>query len=654
MKKIKNILIFLLVTLIGFGAVACDNNPDDVGGVQAPPAIVPEQSGSSSVPEDTNNYIVENGLSEYKIVIPEQSSTIVGFAANELESFFAEATGIHLPIITDSGLTYSEDAKYFSIGDTALFEQVQIVKEQNLGHSGVQIETVGKTIFMLGGDTDNGALYGVYEFLAEALNFEYFGNECYTLNRNVKNIKLLDFDNYVNIPSVQRRMAGSGINTTNIVEMYRFRQEHFYTSFFAQINTVPWHNSLEYVKGKDEGHEAYWYSAEGNQLCYTAHGIEEEYEAMQNACLESLIKMVVDYPDKNDASLTISDSSAFCGCDACSVNFKKYGCQSGSIVLFCNDLRAKLEDWFNTEEGAPHKREYTLSFFAYMSTTAAPVKYNSSTNKWEGIDGIKCNDGVGVFYAPIDADFTRSIYSPENKEFLDAFYGWRAITDKLYVWSYDWDFRSYYTPYDTFDTLSDLYKCMESFNVDYIFQESDHYQAEGGSCWEMLKMYLNSKLAWDCNADVNQLINDFFTNFYGPVATDMRALFDSFRVHSAYLKANNANYGGRQSCQVSLYDARWYPKQMLIDWNNRYDQIFDKIKPLKETDPKLYEEIYKRVALEQQSPIYLLLYLYSDSVDGAMAKDLRAKFKESNELWGISKGNYGDPISDTYKSIGIK
>lgn len=654
MKKIKKIFILLLAALISVGAVACDKTPDGTGAIETPPVINPGQADGPAIPEDTQNYIVKDGTCSYKIVIPEQASNIVNFAANELESFFAEATGIHLPVITDSGLTYSEDAKYFSIGDTVLFEQAQIVKEQNLGHSGVQIETVGKTIFMLGGDTDNGALYGVYDFLSEALNFEYFGNECYTLNKNVNDLKLLNFDNYVSIPSVQRRMSTSGINSTNIVEMYRFRQEQFYTSFFAQINTTPWHNSLEYVKGKDEGHEAYWYSAEGNQLCYTAHGIEEEYEAMQNACLESLIKMVVDYPDKNDATLTISDSSAFCGCGACSANLKKYGCQSGSIVLFCNDLRAKLEEWFNTEEGAPHKREYTLSFFAYMSTTAAPVKYNSATKKWEGIDGIKCNDGVGVFYVPIDADFTRSIYSPENKAYLDAFYGWRAITKKLYLWTYDWEFRSYFTPYDTFDTLSDLYKCMTSFKVDYIFQEGDHYQAEGGSCWEMLKMYLNSKLAWDCNADVNQLINDFFTNFYGPVATDMRALFDSFRVHSAYLKINNSDYGGTQSCQKSLYDARWYPKQMLIDWNNRYDQIFEKLESIKQTDPKLYEQVYKRVALEQQSPIFLLLYLYDTTVESTMANELREKFKESVELWGISKGDVGDPMSMTYAMIGIK
>ena len=655
MKKIKNLFVLVLSLLIGVSTVACDKTPDNLGAVVAPPTISPEQSGgSSSIPEDANSFIVENGSSSYKIVIPAQPSNIASFAANELETFFAEATGIHLPIISDSGLAYTADSKYLSIGNTTILEQAEVDKEQNLGHSGVQIETVGKSVFMVGGDTDYGALYGVYDFLYEALNFEYFGNECYTLDKNVTDLKLLNFDNYVSIPSFQRRMAGSGINSTNIVEMYRFREEQYHTSFFAQINAMPWHNSLEYVKGKDAGHEAYWYNSLGNQLCYTAHGLEDEYDAMQQACLESLIQMVIDYPHLNDATLTISDVTSFCSCDACVANVNKYKCESASIILFCNDLRARLEDWFNTEEGAPHKREYTLSFFAYFATTNPPAEYNSATGKWEGIDGIKCNDGVGVFYAPIYMDFTRSIYSPENKTYLDALYGWSAISSKVYLWTYDWNFRSYWTIYDTFDTLSDLYKCIASVENDYIFQECGHYQPEGASCYENLKMYLNSKLAWDCNADVNQLIEKFFTNFYGPVATEMKEIFDSFRVHSAYLKKNHADYGGEFSCEIALYDTRWYPKQLLIKWNNDYQAIRDKLETIKDSNPKQYEQVYKRVVIEQQSPIYILLSLYGDTVEENSAKVLREYFKESVELWGQSKGEAGDPMSMSFEKIGIK
>lgn len=38
-----------------------------------------------------------------------------------------------------------------------------------------------------------------------------------------------------------------------------------------------------------------------------------------------------------------------------------------------------------------------------------------------------------------------------------------------------------------------------------------------------MNLYINDRLAWDLNADVDLLLEEFFTRFYGPAAEPMRA-----------------------------------------------------------------------------------------------------------------------------------
>lgn len=653
MKKIINrIIVYLLCAMLAASVIT-------LSGCGVKDNSVSENISSSESVADTDKhfaetgaYIVKNGSCDYKIVMPNKSTSVLEFAVSELQTFFAEATGINLAAVKDNNLVFGASSKYISIGETSVFRQVKISAPEDLGHSGACIMTVEKSVFMFG-ETDYGSLYAVYDFLAEMFGFEYYGDECYSLDKNVDTLPLYNM-NYTDIPDIQYRMSTSGRDSYNSVETYRFREEYYYTSVLTQINTIPWHNSLEYVAGAVEGHEAYWYSAEGTQLCYTAHGDAEEYELLQQACLDKLIEQVIAYPDRNAASLTISDAYTFCSCDACKKVIAKYGTNSSLCLLFCNDLRGRLAEWFDSEEGAPHKRDFTLYFFAYMCTTDAPVSFNSQTGKCEMIDGLKCADGVSVMYAPIDYDFTKPFDSEINIQYTKAFEGWDLIADDIYFWSYNWGFRSYFAPYDTFDNLQALYQMCAKTNIKCIYNEGGHYMKEGGSCWEMLKMYLCSKLAWDCNADVAALIDNFFDYYYGPVSDEIQSVYTSFRIHSSYLEETDSTYGGTQSCQKSYYDRKWWPKQLLLSWEEQFQKAYNKLDILKTSNPEAYETYYKRVALEDLSPLYLLIYLYSGELGSNDLADYRTRFKSYVETLGITKGDYGDSIKDTYSRLGIK
>ena len=134
----------------------------------------------------TESMLVENGETEYKIVIPENPSKVEQTAVKELIYFFNEATGIALQTISETQASYTQEAKYISVGNTALVEQAEIKADYEvLGDTGLTIQTNGQSIFLLGAK-EYGTLYAVYEFLSQAFDYEYFASNLIQIDRNVK------------------------------------------------------------------------------------------------------------------------------------------------------------------------------------------------------------------------------------------------------------------------------------------------------------------------------------------------------------------------------------------------------------------------------------------------------------------------------------
>ena len=77
---------------------------------------------------DTENYIVKDGKTDYKVVLPENCSSTITTAASELTTFFYEATGITLPVIDDTKVgEVTENSQYISLGNTSLLRASSII-----------------------------------------------------------------------------------------------------------------------------------------------------------------------------------------------------------------------------------------------------------------------------------------------------------------------------------------------------------------------------------------------------------------------------------------------------------------------------------------------------------------------------------------------
>ena len=117
--KIKRLLACVLSVLtLGCYFSACKKD-DKVSS----PSI---QTESSSQLETVKNaYIVEKGVSDYKIVVSEDAATNVKFAVSEFNTFFKKATSLELEVVTDKDKTFSDGAKYISIGENELQKQLK-------------------------------------------------------------------------------------------------------------------------------------------------------------------------------------------------------------------------------------------------------------------------------------------------------------------------------------------------------------------------------------------------------------------------------------------------------------------------------------------------------------------------------------------------
>lgn len=555
----------------------------------------------------TNYKIVEKGKSDYKILLPKNANDFEEDAAKELQYFFREATGISLPIETE-GEVFISGTKYLSIGNTSLRDACGTSFDYDtLGYNGYKIDTYNQSVIM-SGFGKQGTLYAVYEFLHQAFNWETYGPDCIVYDKGVKELALSDY-NITDVPDIPWRQVTSGL-LTDMTYSRRLRYNNV-----NEIMGYPggWcHNTFHAVKPEiylAEHPDWYARDKEGNiiggelvssqigngQICYTC----DDPELLEVAA-NSLIAWLEESPDVENIMFSHQDTNDWCECADCTESYLKYGTHAAAVIQFVNKLRRKLDPWCE-ETG----RNIVLSFFAYLQTEDAPVKLENG--KYVPIDEtVVCDDGVGVMYAPIGADYSKSFSDPSNSAEYNNFSKWGVLSNKLYLWSYQTDFHSYLCPYNTFNSMQSIYKLAYLNNTFWILDQQQSYQ-NNCTAFNILKYYLASKLAWNVNVDLNELIDNFFENYFGLASKPMRQLFEELRARFSYIE-NDLNI--TMYIYVTLENKDFWPEGLLVQWLDYIEDAYKAIEAIKETDEDTYYLIKDRLLLEGISYRYLLIDLY--------------------------------------------
>lgn len=596
------------------------------------------------VSEGTADFI-KNGLSEYTIVIPENASLTIEKAATEIVMNVQNASGIVLNVVKEP---QGKTDKIISVGNTNAAkgaDALPLSASEKLGDFGVRVYTKNGNVYLLG-NTDNGSLYSVYAWLHYQLGFETYGVDEVALMSDVENLKLKEMD-IVDVPDIPYMQSTYGFTDYNATLRDRMRMPDM---IFMPVNGATWHNSFSYIDPDTYRHKKEWFSDDRTQLCYTAHGSEAQLSGMIDVVVGKIKEILTQEPAKTHITITHEDSATWCTCAACSALKEKYGTDAVSVIRFCNQVSRTLNKWFETESGKPYKRDLKIAFFAYHATEPAPAKYNEKAKKYEPIDEtVVCDDNVGVIYAPINATYQKDFSSEDNKDYKKIFDGWDAVAKNLYMWTYSTNFHYYLVPTNTYNSMQYNYRLWASGGVVWLLDQAQ-YNNPQSTGFSALKLYLNTKLRWNVNENINDLTDAFFANYFGPAAESMRKYFEEFRVHSQYLE-DEMNYIG--NCYLEPLEQKYWPKTLLERWIGYCNQAIEDLEALQEKDPILYKIYRDNIVLESISPRYLLLDLWSNRFGESELKDMRNQFRNDCLACEITQYAEKVPISDLWSKWGI-
>lgn len=627
MKTSNKITAAILAAITLFSFAGCSKEETN-GEFLSPSGSNNVVSGTTHeiVVNKTEHKLVDNGSTDYKIFVSEDGKKRYADAINELQYFFEEATNIKLDVVVDNDTVWDSNAKYISLGDNSLLESAKVdVDYDTIGAQGYQIETEGKTIFICG--EKRGVLYGVYETLYHLFDYETLSEKVTYIKKGIKDLGLPKFD-IVESPDIEYRVPVTGTQRFDLESAHRMRMLIMEEAVMAEGGA---HNVLKYIVPYNEWIDSKpnWFSNDKTQLCYTAHGNEEEYAQMIQVAAENIKEIILRYPEQDAIGITQMDVETWCECPTCQGLEDYYGTNAASQIYFINDVTDIVNVWLEEEQGG---RDVQFMIFAYHKSERAPARQNAD-GTWTAIDDtVKLNDNVAIWIAPLYEDYTISVHHPDSINIRTMMESWHACTNTYFVWAYNVYFDNYLIPYDSYEAVQDMIKYFVSHNTKFLWAQGN-YNTHQNTGYDDLKSYLFSKLMWNCNADINALIANYFKKVYREAADIMESSFWTWRVQSQKQKA----LGRSGSIYAAPDEEKFWPKGYLDGQLSLMEDAKKAIEIYKESDPALYKAIYDSIVCETISPRYLLLELYSNRFSKLELAEFKAAFKADTNRLGFDQ-----------------
>ena len=310
--------------------------------------------------------LVEDGQSDYRIVIPSAPSAYEQKAAYELQDYLERISGARLPIFQDST---KFTGKEIIIGDNRHLDLLGCrIKFDRLGTDGFEIRTADSCLVIAGG-SEKGSLYGVYTFLETWLGCRYYAPDALYLPETTT-IRVGDIRE-TQVPVFDfREMYFPAVQDSSYLLWHKL-DRHDKSNWGMWVHTfddlVP---PAEYF----DMHPEYFSLVGGKrindgQLCLSNPDVLQ-------LVIANLRKKTAKKPEAKYWSVSQNDNYLVCECDACRALDEKYGGPSGTMIHFVNQVATQFPD-------------KVISTLAYQYTRQAPkgikpepigISYNSE--KW--------------------------------------------------------------------------------------------------------------------------------------------------------------------------------------------------------------------------------------------------------------------------------
>ena len=448
--------------------------------------------------------LVEGGKSTYSICISREASPSERHAADELQRFLGEISGVRLPIVTDAT---PPPGDVVLVGRSDALDRLGLnIPFNDLGPEGFVLKTAGRHLVIIGGRL-RGTMYGVYAFL-EKLGCRWFAPDVSRIPK-MGRIKLAPLDE-TQKPAFEYREPyfteawdrdWAARNKTNgaftrLDESSGGKVQYypFVHSFYEMIPPSKYFQEHPEYFSLIDGQRR----TERGQLCLTNPDVLRVGVATVLGWIES-------HPEATIYSVSQNDWTGWCECDRCRrVEEEEGGVHSGPLLRYVNTLAEEIEKKY------PDKLIDTL---AYWYTEAPPSQVRPRRN-------------VRIRLCPIGAcDAHAYELCDRNAYFMRNLKAWSQVTNQLYIWHYNTNFSHYLLPFPDFDELAADIPMYRRHGVVGLFLEGA-YPPGGGAENAELRSYVMARLLWDTSTNVDQAVDEFMEGYYGRAAKKMRAYFD--------------------------------------------------------------------------------------------------------------------------------
>ena len=523
------------------------------------------------------DYIVKDGASEYTIVFSDKAPESEKYAAGELQSYIAQATGVWLPL-KDERIVRS-DAKFVSVGRTALFADLGAeVTEEAFNGDGFVLKTSGKSLYICGAN-QRGTLYGVYDFLEKILGIKFLDIDTEYVPA-VQTLPLYEMD-VKEVPSFKYRatLSDSTYHVADKAFAVKARLNHDFITLEGKyggtinvnrdINNV--HNNLTYVSPtkyyssdaqKAQNAHMFFIGSEGTpiDICYT-DGIREDgtidYTTVNaaSAYVEGMKKYVRQNPNAEYYVCGQEDVTTCCSCARCVDAKNRFGTTTAAVLRFYNAIARDVQKWADTQSAFGGK-EIKVVVFSYYFSSEAPVVPDEKSGKYVPVDAsVTLADNVVLRFGDITSHPYYSFTDERNVSYgygPDYMEKWAPIVgdNAVWYWTYLTNFTTYFGYYPYMSKVRENLSALDTMNCEYVLLQ--HNTTEYQDWKAIMDCYVGSKLCWNYNRNVKELQEEFIEYYFGIVAEDISAMTTyldewyaytiTFTYPRLYYDMYNANY----------------------------------------------------------------------------------------------------------------
>ena len=437
--------------------------------------------------------LADNGYSRYSIVIPTHATDQEQKAATVFQNYLLQISGTALPVITADKHRSSHE---IILGQNERLDGLSTrINYKSLKEDGFLIKTDSSRLIIAGG-SEKGTLYGVYSFLEK-----YLGCRMYSPK--------------VKIVPQQKQVIVEKINDLQVPKI-GFRDTHYRSTWHAEY--TDWHkldhdpsgertdwgmwvhtfNELVPPKIYYQSHPEYFSMVKGKrlptQLCLSNPAVLE-------ITVQNLRKEIARSPAAKYWSVSQNDNRDYCTCDSCKALDDREGSPSGSIINFVNQVADQFPDRM-------------ISTLAYEYGRHAPKT-------------LKPRDNVNIMLCSIEAYRHKAIKEDTaSAEFVKDVQNWGKIAKDIIVWDYVIQFNHLISPFPNLHVLQPNIQFFAENGVNAMFEQGNR---EIGGEFAALRSYLISKLLWDPYLNVDSVMNDFLSGYYGAAGKTIRQYIDLLR-----------------------------------------------------------------------------------------------------------------------------